>query len=39
MFPGIIENIGEIINIENDFKNFNILIQSNFTQNLSMVSL
>tara|TARA_B100000579_G_scaffold434218_1_gene454596 strand:+ start:264 stop:863 length:600 start_codon:yes stop_codon:yes gene_type:complete len=36
MFSGIIENIGEIINIESDFANFNILIQSNFTQNLSI---
>ena len=36
MFSGIIENIGEIINIENNISNFNIDIQSNFTNELSI---
>ena len=36
MFSGIIENIGKIINIENNISNFNIDIQSNFTNELSV---
>jgi len=36
MFSGIVENIGEIINLENDISNFNIVIQSNFTNELSI---
>ena len=36
MFSGIIENIGKIINVENDLANFNIVIQSNFSHNLSI---
>ena len=36
MFSGIIENIGKIINIENNISNFNIDIQSNFTNELSI---
>ena len=34
MFSGIIENIGEIINIQKNISNFNINIQSNFTNEL-----
>ena len=36
MFSGIIENIGEIIGIENNFSNFNLDVQSNFTSELSI---
>ncbi len=36
MFSVIIENIGEIIKIENNMSNFNIIIKSNFSQNLSI---
>ena len=36
MFSGIIENIGKVINIENNISNFNISIQSNFTNELSI---
>ena len=36
MFSGIIENIGKVINIENNISNFNIDIQSNFTNELSI---
>ena len=36
MFSGIIENIGKIINIENNISNFNIDVQSSFTNELSI---
>jgi len=36
MFSGIIENIGEIIGVENNFSNFNLDIRSNFTNELSI---
>ena len=36
MFSGIVESIGEVINVENNINNFNIDIKSNFRNELSI---
>lgn len=36
MFSGIIENIGKILHVENNISNFNITVESNFTNELSI---
>ena len=36
MFSGIVESIGEVINVENNINNFNIDIKSNFQNELSI---
>ena len=36
MFSGIVESIGEVINVENNIYNFNIDIKSNFQNELSI---
>tara|TARA_B100000927_G_C16401245_1_gene443491 strand:+ start:409 stop:1008 length:600 start_codon:yes stop_codon:yes gene_type:complete len=36
MFSGIVESIGEVINVENNIYNFNIDIKSNFRNELSI---